>query len=53
MPVPYDYEMELKLRVIKAICGLSTETGAELWREAMLVLSDHPTLNKEKTDDPD
>ena len=50
--IPYDYEMELKLRVIKAICGLSTETGAELWREAMLVLSDHPTL-KEKTDDLD
>ena len=40
MPVPYDYEVELKLRVIKAILGIGDDTTRELWREAMLVLKD-------------
>ena len=52
--IPYDYEMGLKLRVLKAICGSSDESAAELWREAMLVLSDGPRVNpldREKSDD--
>ena len=47
--IPYDYEIQLKLRVIKALLRLSDESAAELWRETLLVLSDHPTLkDKEK-----
>lgn len=65
--IPYDYEMELKLRVIKCILGIGDDTTRELWRETMLLLSDSkaiwpmkscafnvsddPTLNKEKKDE--
>ena len=49
--IPYDYEMELKLRVIKCILGIGDDTARELWRETMLLLSDHPTLSKEKIDE--
>jgi len=50
--IPYDYEMNLKLRVIRAMLRLSDESSAELWRETLLMLeaelSDHPRLETRK-----
>jgi len=55
--IPYDYEMNLKLRVIRAMLGVSDESAQELWRETLLMLdevenelSDHPRLTGDKND---
>ena len=51
--VPYDYEMDLKLRVVKAILGIGTDTTRELWRETMLVLRDMKEDNQCPVHTPD
>lgn len=52
--IPYDYEMALKLRVIKCMLGLGDETAGELWLEVKKLieteLSDGPR-QQERTDD--
>ena len=51
--IPYDYEMELKLRVIKAILGIGDDTTRELWRETMLVLNDQLSDGPRLTENDD
>lgn len=38
--IPYDYEVKLKLRVIKAILRVGDESSKELWKEVLMVLQD-------------
>ena len=51
--IPYTWEMEFKLRVIKAMLGMSNETSKELWNELMKALSDGPRLEQMKGNDDD